>query len=223
MTTDNKMDLALNNANDIDLNNTTGSFNTVSGLKELMQKIYNALNINLGEIPWNDNVGINQNILLNNAKNPTNVNSIIRSYFRQLFGSLFVNSKVIKSHLDTKNRVAKLTLTARFIRNGEPMNIQSDLKIGGDWLFNKLGNDRAEFNDIHNLVKNMFIAEFGSSIDLDDPTVASQLAGIYSGICDKLAKLFEGGVNSLFITSATGSQLDDLGTEWSVPSDPVIY
>ena len=132
MTTDNKMDLALNNANDIDLNNTTGSFNTVSGLKELMQKIYNALNINLGEIPWNDNVGINQNILLNNAKNPTNVNSIIRSYFRQLFGSLFVNSKVIKSHLDTKNRVAKLTLTARFIRNGEPMNIQSDLKIGGD-------------------------------------------------------------------------------------------
>lgn len=89
--------------------------------------------------------------------------------------------------------------------------------------FTELGNNRPEFNDIADMIKQYFKDEFGSDIDVDDPTVAGQLAGILTQVSDNIAQSIEGGYNSLFVLRAKNSQLDDLGTEWGIYRKPATF
>lgn len=126
-----KTDIALNDKNDIDINKSIGSLNTVQGKRELEQKITNLLNINRGEIDWNRNLGLNQyEILLNNG-NSALLESEVSHYLKQVFGDSLQSCKLINSQVNQATRTKYVKFQVAFNSKHGEIEVSPDLMIGG--------------------------------------------------------------------------------------------
>lgn len=129
---DHKTDLALDDSNDIDLNASTGSLNTVTGKRELSQKISNLLNINRGEISWNRNLGMNQYEILMNNGNSALIQSQVSNYLKQVFGKAFNSCDLDNERINKNTRTKYITLDVTLNSNNGPITINPSLLIGGE-------------------------------------------------------------------------------------------
>ncbi|VDG31417.1 hypothetical protein [Lactobacillus buchneri CD034] [Lactiplantibacillus mudanjiangensis] len=124
------MALALDSTGDIDFDANTGVFNTVNDNDEIVQHLNLLLGINLGELTWNDEIGLDQNDVMINGDNESIVQSILDDYLQAQLGESYEGIEVTDFSVDREQRLS--TLSATVTMDGETFNAAMALDNGSD-------------------------------------------------------------------------------------------
>ncbi|WP_282804014.1 baseplate J/gp47 family protein [Secundilactobacillus kimchicus] len=73
--------------------------------------------------------------------------------------------------------------------------------------------ERPEIDDIREKVNEIFISQFGNTLDNDDDQTPGLIEGVWSMMDDELEQLSQAIVNSMFLLKQQGYQIDDTGRE----------
>ena len=73
----------LDSTGDLDFNPNTGAFNMVEDDDEIAQKLSLLLNINIAELLWDEDIGLDHNELLANADDQGIIQSILSDYLQE--------------------------------------------------------------------------------------------------------------------------------------------
>ncbi|VDG20621.1 hypothetical protein [Lactobacillus buchneri CD034] [Lactiplantibacillus mudanjiangensis] len=124
------MALALDSTGDIDFDANTGVFNTVNDNDEIVQHLNLLLGINLGELTWNDEIGLDQNDVMINGDNESIVQSILDDYLQAQLGESYEGIEVTDFSVDREQRLSMLSATVTM--DGETYNASMALDNGSD-------------------------------------------------------------------------------------------
>lgn len=103
--------LGLDDTGDLDFDPNTGVFNMVSDEDELAQKLSLLLGENLGEIPWNEDIGLDHQDIIANGDNRDAVESIISQYLEDQWPNNFGSVNITDFNFDSQHRLTSLTGT----------------------------------------------------------------------------------------------------------------
>lgn len=101
----------LNSYGDLDFDHETGAFNMVEGDDEIRQALYLLMGTNIGELPWNEDIGLNHMDVLINADDQSIVQTIISDYLRDQLGDSFETFEISSFRVDKLNRLTSLVGT----------------------------------------------------------------------------------------------------------------
>ncbi|WP_204122017.1 hypothetical protein [Levilactobacillus sp. 244-2] len=101
----------LDESGDLDFDPETGTFAMTEGDDEIRQALYLLMGINIGELPWNEDIGLNHMDVLINADDQSIVQTIITDYLRDQLGDSFETFEISKLKVDELNRLTSLTGT----------------------------------------------------------------------------------------------------------------
>ncbi|MFC6180028.1 hypothetical protein [Lactiplantibacillus daowaiensis] len=135
------MALALDSTGDIDFDANTGVFNTVNDNDEIVQHLNLLLGINLGELAWNDDIGLDQNDVMINGDNESVVQSILDDYLQTQLGESYEGIEITDFSIDREQRLSALSATITM--DGEAYNATMALDNTAD----DEGDDDSATND----------------------------------------------------------------------------
>lgn len=107
--------LALDSTGDLDFNPSTGVFNTVDEDDELAQKLWLVLGINLGEIEWDDNIGLDHIDMILNGDDQSVLQSILKEYLEQQWPDTFDSIEITDFNADGQQRLTNLSATVTLL------------------------------------------------------------------------------------------------------------
>ncbi|CAI2679120.1 hypothetical protein [Apilactobacillus apinorum] len=117
-------DVQMDNSGDIVIDNESGDISMISSDSELEQHIYSLLNTFVGELSWNEELGLNQMQLLASANDKNAIQSILNDYLRSNLTN-FDTLKVID--MNQQNRNIQINAEIKMI-NGQSIKTT----LGGD-------------------------------------------------------------------------------------------
>lgn len=127
--------LGLDDTGDLDFNPDTGVFNMVSDEDEVAQKLYLILGENIGEIPWNEDIGLNHLDMIANGDNQTVIQSILEQYLQDQWPETFESVEITDFQVDGVNRLTSVsadvtlvdgTTTSAIVNEGDDNNAFND-------------------------------------------------------------------------------------------------
>ena len=101
--------LKLDDTGDIDFDENTGVFSTVADNDEIQQHLDILLGINLGELAWNEEIGLNQNDVIINGDSQSAVQSILDSYLKDQIGESYGGISIDTFSVDYSQRLTALS------------------------------------------------------------------------------------------------------------------
>lgn len=120
---------------DLDFDQESGTFNMIEGDDEVEQSLYLLLGTNIGELSWNEDLGLNHMDVFINADDQSIVQTIITEYLRDQLGDSFETFEITNFKADKLNRLTSLsgTVTIDGEAYKEQMELeQSDVEEGDD-------------------------------------------------------------------------------------------
>ncbi|WP_204120290.1 hypothetical protein [Levilactobacillus wangkuiensis] len=120
---------------DLDFDREAGTFSMIEGDDEVEQSLYLLLGTNIGELSWNESLGLNHMDVFINADDQSIVQTIITEYLRDQLGDSFETFEITSFKADKLNRLTSLsgTVTIDGESYKERMAIeQSDVDGEGD-------------------------------------------------------------------------------------------
>lgn len=119
----------LDDTGDLDFNPDTGVFNMVSDEDELAQKLFLLLGENIGEIPWNEDIGLNQADVIANGDDEDVVNSILTEYLEDQWPDKFDSLELTSFDVDKQDR---LTTAAGTVTLTDGTNVPFNVSENND-------------------------------------------------------------------------------------------
>lgn len=110
----------LDNSGDLDFDQATGTFNMIEGDDEIRQALWLLMGVNLGELSWNEDLGLNHMDVLINADDAAVVQSIVSDYLKDQLGEAFDSFQISDFKVDKQNRLTKLN--GEVVLDGESYN-----------------------------------------------------------------------------------------------------
>lgn len=110
----------LDNSGDLDFDQAAGTFNIVEGDDEIRQALWLLMGVNLGELSWNEDLGLNHMDVLINADDAAVVQSIVSDYLKDQLGEAFDSFQISDFKVDKQNRLTKLN--GEVVLDGESYN-----------------------------------------------------------------------------------------------------
>ncbi|MGJ3947091.1 hypothetical protein [Levilactobacillus brevis] len=110
----------LDNSGDLDFDQAAGTFNMVEGDDEIRQALWLLMGVNLGELSWNEDLGLNHMDVLINADDAAVVQSIVSDYLKDQLGEAFDSFQISDFKVDKQNRLTKLN--GEVVLDGESYN-----------------------------------------------------------------------------------------------------
>ncbi|MFC6180356.1 hypothetical protein [Lactiplantibacillus daowaiensis] len=103
--------LKLDSTGDIEFDANTGTFSMVADDDEVAQALELLLGINLGELDWNPDLGLNHMDVLINGDDKDVVEAIINDYLSDQLGEAFDSFEITDFKIDKLNRLTSLVGT----------------------------------------------------------------------------------------------------------------
>ncbi|MEJ6401042.1 hypothetical protein [Nicoliella lavandulae] len=125
-----KYAFALDDDGDIKYNEDTGTFDMVSADDEVTQYLYLLLGTNLGELTWNEDIGLPQQQLILMGDDEMAVQSMISNYLEEMLGTQFVDLDITHFEVDNENRLTNLQCSVTM--NTEDGELTLDTAISND-------------------------------------------------------------------------------------------
>lgn len=117
----------LDNTGDLDFDQNAGVFNMVEDNDEISQKLSLLLNINIAELPWNEDIGLNHNELLASGDDKGAIQAILSDYLEDQWPDLFDSVEITNFNVDYQQRITALEATVTLTTGQIVMtNINSD-------------------------------------------------------------------------------------------------
>ncbi|KID42688.1 hypothetical protein LbDm2_2403 [Levilactobacillus brevis] len=110
----------LDNSGDLDFDQAAGTFNMVEGDDEIRQALWLLMGVNLGELSWNEDLGLNHMDVLINADDAAVIQSIVSDYLKDQLGEAFDSFQISDFKVDKQNRLTKLN--GEVVLDGESYN-----------------------------------------------------------------------------------------------------
>lgn len=110
----------LDNSGDLDFDQAAGTFKIVEGDDEIRQALWLLMGVNLGELSWNEDLGLNHMDVLINADDAAVVQSIVSDYLKDQLGEAFDSFQISDFKVDKQNRLTKLN--GEVVLDGESYN-----------------------------------------------------------------------------------------------------
>ncbi|ODP95363.1 hypothetical protein [Levilactobacillus brevis] len=110
----------LDNSGDLDFDQAAGIFNMIEGDDEIRQALWLLMGVNLGELSWNEDLGLNHMDVLINADDAAVVQSIVSDYLKDQLGEAFDSFQISDFKVDKQNRLTKLN--GEVVLDGESYN-----------------------------------------------------------------------------------------------------
>jgi len=110
----------LDNSGDLDFDQAAGTFNMIEGDDEIRQALWLLMGVNLGELSWNEDLGLNHMDVLINADDAAVVQSIVSDYLKDQLGEAFDSFQISDFKVDKQNRLTKLN--GEVVLDGESYN-----------------------------------------------------------------------------------------------------
>ena len=107
----------------------------VSDEDEVAQKLYLILGENIGEIPWNEDIGLNHLDMIANGDNQTVIQSILEQYLQDQWPETFESVEITDFQVDGVNRLTSVsadvtlvdgTTTSAIVNEGDDNNAFND-------------------------------------------------------------------------------------------------
>ena len=121
----------LDSTGDLDLNPNTGAFNMVEDDDEIAQKLSLLLNINIAELLWDEDIGLNHNELLANADDRGIIHSILSDYLQEQWPDTFDSVEITKFEANQQQRITSLEATVT-LTTGEAVTSSVSVDDQGD-------------------------------------------------------------------------------------------
>ncbi|GHP12960.1 hypothetical protein YK48G_03850 [Lentilactobacillus fungorum] len=101
----------LDSTRDLDFDPNAGVFNMVTDDDEISQKLSSLLNINIAELPWNEDIGLNHNELLASGDDKGVIQAILSDYLEDQWPDLFDSVEITNFSVDYQQRITALEAT----------------------------------------------------------------------------------------------------------------
>lgn len=121
----------LDSTGDLDFNPNTGAFNMVEDDDEIAQKLSLLLNINIAELLWNEDIGLDHNELLANADDQAIIQSILSDYLQEQWPDTFDSVEITKFEANQQERITSLEATVT-LTTGETVTSSVSVDDQGD-------------------------------------------------------------------------------------------
>uniref|UniRef100_UPI00403F1D4B hypothetical protein n=1 Tax=Lentilactobacillus hilgardii TaxID=1588 RepID=UPI00403F1D4B len=121
----------LDSTGDLDFNPNTGAFNMVEDDDEIAQKLSLLLNINIAELLWNEDIGLNHNELLANADDQGIIQSILSDYLQEQWPDTFDSVEITNFEANQQQRITSLEATVT-LTTGETVTSSVSVDDQGD-------------------------------------------------------------------------------------------
>lgn len=105
----------LDDTGDWDFNPDTGVFNMISDNEALTQKLSLLLGENLGEIPWNEDLGLDHNELIANGDDQEVVQTILDDYLTEQWTDIYDSLEITEFKVDRLNRLTELSANVTLV------------------------------------------------------------------------------------------------------------
>lgn len=121
----------LDSTGDLDFNPNTGAFNMVENDDEIAQKLSLLLNINIAELLWNEDIGLDHNELLANADDQGIIQSILSDYLQEQWSDTFDSVEITNFEANQQQRITSLEATVT-LTTGEIVTSSVSVDDQGD-------------------------------------------------------------------------------------------
>lgn len=121
----------LDNTGDLDFDQNAGVFNMVEDNDEISQKLSLLLNINIAELPWNEDIGLNHNELLASGDDKGAIQAILSDYLEDQWPDLFDSVEITNFNVDYQQRITALEATVT-LTTGQTVTTNIDSDEGDD-------------------------------------------------------------------------------------------
>jgi len=121
----------LDNTGDLDFNSNTGVFNMIDTDQELAQKLWIVLGINVAELPWNEDIGLNQLDVIMNGDDQAAIQTLLDDYLQTQWADTYDNIDVTEFKVDNLNRVTELSATVT-LKDGSVAMASVEQRTGDD-------------------------------------------------------------------------------------------
>ncbi|GAY74294.1 hypothetical protein [Lentilactobacillus kosonis] len=121
----------LDDTGDLDFNSNTGVFNMIDTDQELAQKLWIALGINVAELPWNEDIGLNQLDLIMSGDDQTAIQTLLDDYLQTQWADTYDNIDVTEFKVDNLNRLTELSATVT-LKDGSVAMASVEQRTGDD-------------------------------------------------------------------------------------------
>lgn len=121
----------LDSTGDLDFNPNTGAFNMVEDDDEIAQKLSLLLNINVAELLWNEDIGLDHNELLANADDQVIIQSILSDYLQEQWPDTFDSIEITNFEANQQQRITSLEATVT-LTTGETVTSSVSVDDQGD-------------------------------------------------------------------------------------------
>ncbi|MCP9334233.1 hypothetical protein [Lentilactobacillus hilgardii] len=121
----------LDSTGDLDFNPNTGAFNMVEDDDEIAQKLSLLLNINIAELLWNEDIGLNHNELLANADDQGVIQSNLSDYLQEQWPDTFDSVEITNFEANQQQRITSLEATVT-LTTGETVTGSVSVDDQGD-------------------------------------------------------------------------------------------
>lgn len=121
----------LDDTGDLDFDSNAGVFNMVENNDEVAQKLSLLLNINIAELPWNEDIGLNHNELLASGDDQGAIQAILADYLQDQWPDFFDSIEITGFEVNNAQRITSLEATVTLV-NGETVTTGVNTKEGDD-------------------------------------------------------------------------------------------
>lgn len=124
----------IDDTGDLDFDQATGVFNMVEGDDEIRQALRLLLGINVGELDWNPDIGLNHLDVMANASDESMIQSIITDYLRDQLGEASDSFEITSFKTDNQERLTSIvgTITIDGQEFNERVSIDNEAEGGDD-------------------------------------------------------------------------------------------